>query len=178
MHGIRPSTHLREEVGFLNLASPMATTFLMGGNTMNIVRRDPWSLFAEMQNQLDRAFAQQAESSDADSVAHWRPAVDIEETETSFVLKADIPGVSPEDIELTMDGGVLAIKGERRSEKSEENNGFSRTERRFGRFERRFSLPDTADVENIEARGNDGVLAIVIPKKPVAQARKIEVTRH
>ena len=145
---------------------------------MNIVRRDPWSLFAEMQNQLDRALAQQSQNADADSVAHWRPAVDIEETEDSFVLKADIPGVSPEDIELTMDKGVLAIKGERKSESTEEKNGYTRTERRFGRFERRFSLPDTADAENIEARGKDGVLAIVIPKKPVAQARKIEVTRH
>ena len=108
-------------------------------------------------------------------VNHWRPAVDIKEEDKQFVIRADIPGVDPKDIEITMEAGILSIKGERTVEEKDENGGYKRIERARGTFYRRFSLPDTADVEKIEARGKDGVLEIVLPKHKKVQPRRITV---
>jgi HSP20 family protein len=91
------------------------------------------------------------------------------------VLLADIPGVDPKDIEITMEKGILCIKGERRTESREELEGFKRIERARGTFYRRFSLPDSADAERISARGRDGVLEVVIPKQEKVQPRRITV---
>ena len=107
----------------------------------------------------------------------WTPAVDIKEEEQGFVIYADIPGVSPEDIEITMENGVLTIKGERSVEHTEgDDKSYKRVERVYGSFYRRFALPDSADAERISASGKNGVLEVIIPKKPVAQPRRIEVT--
>jgi len=105
----------------------------------------------------------------------WTPAVDVKETDTAFILHADIPGVEPKDIDVHMENGLLTIKGQRESEKHEEQDDYTRVERRYGQFYRRFSLPDTADAENINAKYNNGVLRISIPKHTKLQARKIKV---
>ena len=102
--------------------------------------------------------------------------MDVREEEGRFVIYADVPGVKPEDIEVTMEHGILAIRGERRLEQTEAENGFSRVERAWGSFYRRFSLPDTADSEAISARTDNGVLEILIPKRPETQPRRIEVS--
>jgi HSP20 family protein len=107
--------------------------------------------------------------------SHWRPAVDIREEENRFVILADLPGVDPKDIDITMEQGVLSIKGERVSDKEESHEGYKRVERVRGTFYRRFSLPDSADAERIEAKGKDGVLEIVLPKLEKEQARRISV---
>jgi HSP20 family protein len=122
---------------------------------------------------LMRALLEDEETSVATSA--WTPAVDIKEEADRFVIHADIPGVVPEEIEITMENGVLSIKGERAYEHKEERKDYKRMERVRGTFYRRFSLPDTADAEHIAATGKNGVLEIVIPKHPVAQPRKIEV---
>jgi len=109
------------------------------------------------------------------AISHWRPAVDIKEEDNRFLIKADIPGVDPKNIEITMEDGVLTIKGERTSEKEEKREDFRRVERSRGTFYRRFSLPDTADAEKIEANGRDGVLEIVIPKQDKVLPRRITV---
>ena len=109
------------------------------------------------------------------AVSHWRPAVDIKEEDNRFLIKADIPGVDPKDIEITMEDGVLTIKGERVTEKEEKREDFRRVERSRGTFYRRFSLPDTADADKIEAKGKDGVLEIVIPKHDKVLPRRIAV---
>ena len=101
--------------------------------------------------------------------------VDIKEEADRFVLLADIPGVDPQDIDVQMDKGLLTIKGERTLEARSENERFSRTERVHGVFHRRFALPDSADPERITASGRNGVLQIVIPKKPETTPRKIQV---
>jgi HSP20 family protein len=111
------------------------------------------------------------------ATAQWAPAVDIKEEPDRFVIYADIPGVDPDKIEVTMERGMLSIKGERSTEKKEEKEGYTRVERARGTFYRRFSLPDTADPEGIQAKGNNGVLEVVIPKKPAQQARRIEVQK-
>lgn len=119
----------------------------------------------------------QNESADESSVvtSQWVPRVDIKEETGRFVLYADLPGVDPQDIEVQMEKGVLTIKGERRSEERMETESFSRIERRHGSFHRRFALPDSADPDGITASGQNGVLQIVIPKRPETTPRRIQV---
>ncbi|HJP36707.1 MAG TPA: Hsp20/alpha crystallin family protein, partial [Gammaproteobacteria bacterium] len=92
-----------------------------------------------------------------------------------FVITADVPGVEPDDIEITMEHGILTIKGERAEERNVEHKGFRRVERVSGSFYRRFSLPDSANAERITAQGKNGVLEIVIPKGEKAKVRRISV---
>lgn len=107
--------------------------------------------------------------------SQWLPPVDIREEADRFVLYADIPGVDPQDIEVQMDRGLLTIKGERRSEAVAATERYSRVERVHGSFHRRFALPDSADPDGITASGSNGVLRIVIPKKPESTPRRIQV---
>lgn len=148
---------------------------------MALVNYEPWSLLDRFQQQLnqlgysDKALAGSDNDFSNVVTSHWRPAVDIKEETDRFLITADLPGVDPKDIEITMENGILTIKGERLSEASEEKEGFKRVERVSGTFYRRFSLPDTADAERIEAKGKDGVLQITLPKHEKVQPRKIEV---
>ena len=149
---------------------------------MNVVRYEPWGVLRRFHDDVNQLFADSrnapTDEGDRSSVvtSNWTPAVDIKEENERFVLEADIPGVDPKDIEITMDTGVLTIKGERKHESEEESNGYKRVERSYGSFYRRFSLPDTADAERISAKGKDGVLEVVIPKHEKVQPRKITVS--
>jgi HSP20 family protein len=111
----------------------------------------------------------------ARSATDWFPAVDIFEEESRFVVRADIPGVSPADIVVNMDGGTLSVSGQRQAEDRSEVAGVSRYERATGRFSRRFTLPDSADADGIKASSTNGILEISIPKQPEVQARRITV---
>lgn len=148
---------------------------------MSLTNYEPWNLFDRFSQQLNQlAYADKSLSnSDNDysdiATSHWRPAVDIKEEADHFLITADLPGVDPEDIEITMDADVLTLKGERQSEVREEKEGYKRIERVSGTFYRRFSLPDTADAERIEATGKNGVLEITLPKHEKLQPRKIGV---
>jgi HSP20 family protein len=149
---------------------------------MALVRYEPFNLLDRFQRELNRIGALDVFGSDEGAedgsnivTSHWRPAVDIKEEADRFVILADLPGVDPKEIEVTMENGMLAIRGERKLEKEDERNGFRRVERVRGTFYRRFSLPDTADAERIQARGKDGVLEIVLPKHEKLQPRKISV---
>ncbi len=149
---------------------------------MSLSNYEPWSLLDRFQQQLNQlGYADRQLSTegvnDASNIvtSHWRPAVDIKEETNRFLITADLPGVDPKDIEITMENGVLTIKGERTSEATEEKEGYKRVERVSGTFYRRFSLPDSADAENIEATGKDGVLTITLPKHEKVQPRRIEV---
>lgn len=105
----------------------------------------------------------------------WAPAVDIKEENDRFIVVADIPGVNKEDIHISLENSLLTINGERKVEKTEEKNGYSRVERVQGQFYRRFSLPQTADAAQISAKYKQGVLEISIPKKEVSLQKKIEI---
>lgn len=145
---------------------------------MAMVRYEPWNLLDKFQDELNRlGIFDQMENSDNSNVvtSHWRPAVDIREESDRFVIIADIPGVDPKDIEITMEQGVLTIKGERSSDTEESHEGYRRVERVRGTFYRRFSLPDSADAEHIEAKGKNGVLEIVLPKLEKVQPKRITV---
>jgi HSP20 family protein len=107
--------------------------------------------------------------------SQWVPRVDIKEEADRFVIFADLPGVDPQQVEVLMDKGILSIKGERSGNAAEQSERFSRIERHYGSFHRRFALPDTADAEGITATGHNGVLEVVIPKRPETTPRRIQV---
>jgi HSP20 family protein len=143
---------------------------------MSLVRYQPWGLVRSLQDDLDRLFEQRLGMDEtAGSVANWTPPVDIQEDEGRFVLRADIPGVKTEDLEVTMENGVLTISGTRKEEQHEEKNGYRRVERLHGRFFRRFTLPDTANSEEITAKSTNGVLEVIIPKHDRVMPRRINV---
>ena len=139
---------------------------------MNLVRFEPWSLIDQFHRDLNRSLVRPGS---ATGVADWTPAVDIVEQNDRFVVRADVPGVEPADIDVSMDKGVLTIAGERKAEEQSEADGVRRYERVSGRFFRRFTLPETADADGITARGANGILEISIPKQPEVQARRITV---
>jgi len=142
-----------------------------------LLRYQPWSVHRDLLNEFNRYF-DRAGNADASSgaTAEWTPAVDIEEYADKFVLYADVPGVDLKSIEVTLEKGVLTLSGSR--DKAAEAAGIEarRIERDNGRFLRRFSLPDTVDGEAVTAKGSNGVLEVVIPKRASAQPRKISVS--
>jgi HSP20 family protein len=146
---------------------------------MTLVRyHRPLDLFTQFQNDINKLFENRfGEGEDSSKIAttQWSPSVDIKEEDNRFVIYADLPGVEVKDIEITMENGVLSIKGERSYEDEVKEENFHRIERAHGTFYRRFSLPDSADEDNINASGKNGVLEITIPKKEKEQPRRIPV---
>jgi HSP20 family protein len=112
---------------------------------------------------------------DQNAARPWVPAVDIFETENEWVLKADLPDVKLEDVDIQIENGNLTLKGERKFQKEENGKGYQRVERSYGTFARYFSLPDTVDSENVRADYANGVLTVTLPKKEVAKPRSIKV---
>lgn len=146
---------------------------------MNITRFEPFSVFDVLQRDLDRLAGRRMALASRDdngaSAADWVPAVDIVEEKERFVLRADVPGVKPEDIDVNMENGVLSVSGQRFEESSEDTDGVRRLERISGRFYRRFTLPETANAESITAKSSNGILEVTIPKLPEVKARRITV---
>ena len=135
---------------------------------MKIARFEPWSYVDLLHRDLDRAGPEEAG-------AHWLPAVDIIEESGRFVLRADVPGVNAEDIDVSLDGGVLAISGVRHAEDRSDDASIRRNERTSGRFFRRFTLPETTDSDNVSAKCSNGILEVSIPKQAEIQPRRIVV---
>ena len=144
---------------------------------MTLVSYEPWTFVNRLQRQLDHAFnktSATAETASTQSVA-WIPRVDIYEEAERFVVLADVPGVEAKDIDITAENGVLTVRGERRAEKRETENGYERVERVSGAFLRRFTLPEGANTESIKAKQTNGVLEVTIPKTPAVQPRRISI---
>lgn len=147
---------------------------------MNLSRNLSWSNnhLGDIRQVFDRLLNTD-EIGPASVASHWAPRVDIKEDDKRFVILADIPGIDPADIEVSMDKGVLTIKGERKQESEEQGPRFTRQERHYGAFFRRFALPDSADAEGITAHGKHGVLEVVIPKRAATAPRRITInTTH
>jgi HSP20 family protein len=142
---------------------------------MNLIRYEPWALNREILNEFSRLFDRTGNDESTSATAEWAPTVDIEEHADKYVLHADVPGVDPSAIEITLENGVLTLSGSR--EKVVEQKGVEsrRVERLTGRFLRRFTLPESVDADAVKATGKHGVLQIVIPKLAVAKPRKITV---
>jgi len=132
----------------------------------------PWAGFQELENQLDRIF-HGAPSRMPSGV--WNPPVDIYETGDAYVLHADLPGLKKEDIEVQVVENQIAIRGTRKREYQAEEKGFSRYERAEGRFERSFRIKEGIDASKVEAKFENGVLTVMLPKPETAKPRQIEV---
>jgi len=113
--------------------------------------------------------------SEPNTTRPWSPAVDIYETDNELVLKADLPDVTLNDIDIQLENGTLTLKGERKFAKDEHNKGFHRIERSYGAFVRLFAVPETVDTENVRAAYSNGVLTVTLPKKEVAKPKAIKV---
>ena len=140
---------------------------------MSIAIREPWGLL----NRLSRDFDGFLGTPSSTDVAYI-PAVDVREEKERFLVQADLPGVKPEDIEVTAEKGILTLRGERKAEKRETNEGYERIERVTGGFTRRFALPENVQAEEIKATFNHGVLEVSIPKQPVVAAKRVQVETH
>lgn len=129
-----------------------------------------------IQERVKKLFEDVMEKGD-DGVFHksWSPLVDIYETEDEFVVKAEMPEVRREDVEIEIENNVLIIKGERKFQKEGNKDNFHRIERKYGLFKRSFLLPSSVDRDNIKAGLKDGVLEIILYKKPETSPHRIKI---
>jgi len=149
---------------------------------MSLITRNPFFFINDLQRDLNRVFDSRLFSAAGNSNllnnnslnnVDWSPSVDIHENADGYHLSVDLPGVKPEQIEVTADKGVLSIRGSR--ETINEDKELKRSERLFGSFLREFSMPENADLERIEAKSNHGVLEIFVPKAAKAEPKRITV---
>mgnify|MGYP003573850498 CR=1 FL=1 len=111
------------------------------------------------------------------SMSSWAPNVDIVESEDSYEIHAELPGVTEEEVNVTLNNNVLTLSGEKKQEIKDEKDDFVRVERTYGKFERSFSLPSNIQAEKVDANYKDGVLSIKVPKAEEAKSRSIKITR-
>lgn len=145
---------------------------------MNMNRHSIWNnrgMHDDVRHVLNQFFVQDEGDQSTVETSQWAPRVDIREEDKRFLIFADIPGVDPAGIEVSMDKSILTIKGERKAGSDEDNGKLTRQERVSGVFHRRFSLPESADADGISAQGRHGVLEIVIPKKAATTPRRITI---
>ncbi len=144
---------------------------------MALTNYEPWFGVRQLQDDINRLFSSWATNDSSGVTADWVPSVDINEFDDRFQLFVDLPGVDPKNVDITLEGGVLTITGERfmQAEKADENIVRRRTERGSGRFYRRFILPETVDADKVKATDRHGVLEVSIPKQAKAQPRRIKV---
>jgi HSP20 family protein len=143
---------------------------------MSIVRWDPMREMDDLFDRYTRAVGwPRGGGHDVVAGGDWSPRVDIAETEKAFVITGEIPDVPKDAVKVTVDNGVLTIRGERKQEKEEKGKKFHKVERFFGTFVRSFSLPDNVDAGKIEASFKDGMLSLNIPKTEASKPKQIEV---
>jgi HSP20 family protein len=139
-------------------------------------RWEPFRGATTLQEQVNRLFNDVFERNQHEaSLSTWAPAVDIYETEHELVVKADIPEIDPKELDIRVENNVLTIRGERKFEKSVNEDNYLRVERSYGTFSRSFSLSNTVNAEGIKADYRDGVLKVNIPKREEAKPKQIKV---
>ncbi len=143
--------------------------------TLRRPMRNPFSFHNEMGRIFGDLFASDEGGTDAEETA-WIPTVDISETENGYEIRAELPGVSEDDINVSVTDNVLTVKGEKRQEAETEGKNYRRVERRYGSFQRRFTLPSEVKTDDIKAKFSDGVLALSIPKSEAVKPTEIPIT--
>jgi HSP20 family protein len=129
-----------------------------------------------LQDQINRLFADAFDRTEGESnLTAWAPAVDINENGHELVVKADLPGIDPKDLDVRVENNVLSIRGERKFEKKVDQDNYLRVERTYGSFSRSFSLANTVNPEGIKADYQNGVLTLVVPKREEAKPKQIKV---
>jgi HSP20 family protein len=142
---------------------------------MALVKWNPWSEVMTLKQEMDRLFGMQMPDVFRQESRSWTPRIDMQETETDYVIEADLPGVSRDDITVSVEGQTLVISGERQAEDTRDADGWRHVERAFGKFQRAFQLPTTVNADGIEAQYRDGVLSVHVPKAEEAKTRRIDV---
>jgi len=142
-------------------------------NTLN--RWEPFRSNAGLESQVNQMFSELFGRSQESNLTTWAPAVDIFESEHELVVKADLPDVKPEDLDIRVENNILTIRGERKFEKKVDEKNYLRVERSYGCFARTFSLASTVNSEAIKADYKDGVLTLTIPKREEAKPKQIKV---
>ena len=144
---------------------------------MAITRFDPFRDLAQMQDRISRIFGDASRGSDdVLSRGDWMPPVDIFENDKhEIVLKAELPGISREDIDIRVENLLLTIRGERKRDQETTQESYHRVERVYGAFSRSFQLPSTVNTEQVAAEFKDGVLTVVLPAREEAKPRQIQV---
>ncbi len=136
----------------------------------------PFRGVSTLQDQINRLFEGSFDrSSDEANLTTWAPAVDIFETEQNLIVKADLPDIKPEELDIRVENNILTIRGERKFEKKVNENNYLRVERSYGSFSRSFSLSNTVNTESIQADYKNGVLTLSIQKREEAKPKQIKV---
>ncbi len=140
-------------------------------------RHDPLKDLVSIQERVNKLFEDIADKGEYESVTRrtWSPSVDIYESDNEFVVKAELPEVNKDDLEIKVEENVITISGERKFQKDVNTNNFHRVERKYGHFKRSFRLPSSIDQESIKADLTDGILKIVLHKKGETESKRIEV---
>ena len=146
---------------------------------MSMTRWDPFqdlqSFRDEMNRTLSRWFSR--EEGDEPTPRRWMPALDVTETKDAYQIDVEVPGLRPEDINVTVDQGMLSVQGERHSEEEKSDRSYHRVERHYGAFRRSISLPRDVDASKVKANYDNGVLRLMVPKTAGSQAKRIEVKK-
>jgi HSP20 family protein len=147
---------------------------------MALVRWEPARELSSLQSEMNRLFntffdTPTTTGGNGGAVRRWIPSMDLVETEEHFVLRADLPGLSQEDVAIELEDNVLTVSGERRAEHEDKKEGFYRVERSFGQFRRSLTLPDGVDADAITATFDKGVLEVRIPKPEERKPRKVAI---
>ncbi len=145
---------------------------------MGIVRWEPFRDLVASQDRFSRLFNESFSRLFGDQEGlerAWAPAVDIFESDNNIVLKAELPGLDPKDVEVRVEDSTLYLKGERKFEKEVEEDNYHRIERSYGSFARSFSLPATIDSDKVQAEYKDGLLTLTIPKREEAKPKTIKI---
>ncbi len=139
--------------------------------TTELTEWRPFSDFAELRHRLDQAFRDLS-----DGAQHgWTPSVDLVRRDDALVLRADIPGIKPEDVEIEVEDNVLTVSGEHREETEEKKEHYMRRERRIGSFSRSMILPEGVTADDVEATTEEGVLEVTIPAPKAAEKQQVKV---
>lgn len=142
----------------------------------SITRRDPFRDLLNLQGEMTRLFGRAYGSDEAEGArTSWAPPIDIYETADAYRVVAELPGFTPDEVDVTVNEGTLTIKGERKFYNEVNEESFHRIERRFGAFQRLVSLPQQVQADKVEASFDKGVLTVSIPKAEQAKPRRIEI---
>jgi len=139
---------------------------------MNLVRWDP---FADIDALFNRSLPRLS-LRDTTRKLEWSPSADISETDSEFVIRAELPAVKKEDVQVLMDEGVITIRGERKQHKDEKSEKYHRVESFYGSFERSFSLPDNVNSDAVHCDSKDGILTVHIPKSAPTKSKPRQIS--
>jgi HSP20 family protein len=142
---------------------------------MSLTRFDPFRELEEMSARLGSLVGRRGLKDEPGIFGDWAPAMDVQETDTEYLVKTDLPEVPKDQIKIGIENGLLTIEGERRQEKDEKTKHYHRLEREYGRFVRRLTVPGEVDEANVSAEFKDGVLSVHLPKSPAARPKTVNV---